>query len=343
MSDAAGRRATPAMQAEADVACFRADPAMLPRLPLGRFSDAGVRSLLVRRALLKLPLPSGALEAWATTAKIPSRGRALAGELAYWRQVKRLMSRAEWMKLTHAPVILMYHAIGAAGEPASRYILPETRFGRQTAWLRARGYRLATVRDLARTRAEGGLPEPKTVVVTLDDGYRDNGAALRRAGVPATIFVVTAARGGRNSWDRGGDLAGRELLDWDEARALVRLGVEIGGHTRTHPALTEAEPGQLADEVRGSLEDLQRELGPGPYTFAYPHGRFDDRVQDAVKAAGYAAACCSRGGANDPCVADVALRRVEIKGTDSFVSFVLMVWLGRRITPLQFLRSLLLG
>lgn len=330
-----------ARRAEADVAAFRSEGTALAHLPLGRFSDAGVRSLLVRRLLLRVPIPPALLAA------LPQlngeKAAAFIGEVAYWREARKLLSEAEWASLTHGPVILMYHALGGAGEATGRYVLPESRFRRQVAWLRARGYRLVSVRELSRARAEGKPGPPRTVALTFDDGYRDNGAALAHARVPATVFVVTGSLGRSNRWDAGGRLVGRSLLNWDDARRLAASGVEIGAHTRTHPALPDLTPDRLDAEVRGSLEDLHRELGPGSYTFAYPHGRFDARTQAAVSAAGFAAACCSRGGVNDPCVPSLELRRVEIKGTDSFASFVLMVWLGRRITPLQFLRSLLLG
>ena len=331
-------------QAEADIAAYRRDASVIATLPLGRFSDAGVRSLLLRRLLLRLPLPLTWLNA---ITRLRGKRRAsnasdFGAELAYWRRAKQRLQRAEWEALAHGPVVLMYHAVAVPGERASRYVIPGPRFKRQMAWLRKRRYRFMRLRDLARARFEG-LPAPHSVIVTFDDGYCDNGPALSLAGIPATIFAVTNAMGATNCWDAEGHLVGRPLLGWEEARRLARTGVEVGAHTRTHPVLPRVSPERLRDEVRGSLEDLERELGPGEYTFAYPQGRFDERTQEAVAVAGFTAACCSRGGVNDPNIPPFELRRVEIKGTDSFLSFVLMVWLGRRITPLQFLRSLLVG
>jgi peptidoglycan/xylan/chitin deacetylase (PgdA/CDA1 family) len=334
-----------AARAEADIAIYRKERSALARLPLGGFSEAGMRSLLLRHILLKVPLPLTPL-IWLArmgSEKTASKLDAVEEEAAYWRHVKARLNPLEWASLTHGPVVLMYHAIGMRREPTSRYVVPEPRFRRQMAWLRARGYRFISLRDLAKARARGQLPPPRSVILTFDDGYRDNEPVLRHARTPATIFVVTGAMGATNCWDAGGQLAGRALLTWEEARTLSRAGIEVGAHTRTHPALTEVCSDQLEQEVRGSMEDLQRELGPAPYTFAYPHGRFNAQSQGVVAAAGFIAACCSRGGVNDPYVSDFELRRVEVKGTDSFWDFVLMVWLGRRITPLQFLRSLVVG
>lgn len=337
-----GSTIDPGAAAAADVAAYRRDPANLAALPLGRFSEAGVRSLLLRRLLLRLPLPVLILFGRAVKWAGPKAAGWLA-EVQYWRTAKARLGREEWRRLTHGPVILMYHSIGPAGSRASRYVMPTATFQRQMGWLRARGYRFTTVRELAEARNERRLPPAGSVAVTFDDGYRDNLAALARTPIPATVFVVTGSIGDRNCWDAGGELRSRPLLTWEEARALTAAGVEIGAHTRSHPALPDVAPKRLAEEVAGSLADLQRELGPAARTFAYPHGRFDDAVQAAVAGAGFSAAACSRGGINDPAVTRWALRRVEVKGTDSFASFVLMVWLGRRITPLQLLRSLVLG
>jgi peptidoglycan/xylan/chitin deacetylase (PgdA/CDA1 family) len=242
----------------------------------------------------------------------------------------------------------MYHAIGGPGEQASRYILPRAQFERQLAWLRARHYKMLSLRQILDSR-HAGIPAPRAVALTFDDGYEDNASALLGSGAPATIFVVTGAAGATNAWDATGPLRGRKLLGWEELRRARAAGAEIGGHSRTHPILPELPPADLQEELNGSLADLRRELGPGFYTFAYPHGRFDEETKRALDAARagdetrYAAAVCSRGGVNDPWVPLDELRRVEIKGTDGFLSFILMVSLGRRITPGQLLRSFFFG
>ncbi len=328
--------------AEHDVAAYREAAPDLPHLPLAHFSDAGVRSLLFRRLLLRAPLVVRLLQWLACRANLGHRLAGFVRDLTYWDRVRRLVSRDEWGSLVQGPVILMYHAIGQPGERASRYVLPGRTFRRQVGWLKARGYHLMSLQAMVRARRARRAP-PHTVVISFDDGYQDNALALLTQRVPATVFVVTAAMGDVNRWDDGGALKGRTLLSWDVARSLLQCGVEIGGHSRSHPRLPEVSHERLTEEVAGALADLQAELGPGAYTFAYPHGRFDLATQAAVQGAGYIAAACSRGGVNDPRVSDFELCRVEVKGTDSFVSFVLMTWLGRRITLWQFMRSLLFG
>ncbi len=67
---------------------------------------------------------------------------------------------------------------------------------------------------------------------------------------------------------------------------------------------------------------------------AYPHGRENAAVRTAVARAGYLAACGSTAGLNDPAVSPYALRRSEIRGSDSMIGFALLPWLGRaRLLP----------
>jgi peptidoglycan/xylan/chitin deacetylase (PgdA/CDA1 family) len=72
-----------------------------------------------------------------------------------------------------------------------------------------------------------------------------------------------------------------------QVNALARAGFEIGFHTRDHrplPELTHDELVRALDEGRAALEAA---AGRPLTTIAYPHGRADERVAAAARAAGY--------------------------------------------------------
>ena len=122
----------------ADVEAYRRCPACLPGLRLATWSDTNLRGRLLRRGLLWLRVPPGLLGLLASLlnrSRMGPEARAFVIGYAYWRGVRRSVDRDTWARLTHAPVILMYHALSRNGA-SSRHILPQRRFARQMAWLR---------------------------------------------------------------------------------------------------------------------------------------------------------------------------------------------------------------
>ena len=120
--------------------------------------------------------------------------------------------------------VLMYHWVNPdLGDRLRLYGVTPGAFGRQIRRLRAAGYRSAGFPELLRHVAGGTPLPPKSIVLTLDDGYCDNleyaAPILEEAGFTATIFLVTDRAGGVNEWDLKHGDPPRPLLDWAAARA----------------------------------------------------------------------------------------------------------------------------
>jgi peptidoglycan/xylan/chitin deacetylase (PgdA/CDA1 family) len=258
--------------------------------------------------------------------------RSASERYAYWRGVANTADRDTWKRLTCCTAILMYHAFGAEGERASRLVVPVRRLRRQLWCLRALGRRVLTLGEYAALRARGELPPPRAVVITIDDGYLDNRLvafpALRAAGSAATVFVVTGSIGATNSWDRGGELAGRPLLDADGLRELALSGIEIGNHTRTHPHLPELPVAHVEDELTGAQDDLRRLGLAGAPVLAYPHGLSSAVVEQAAERTGFAAACGVTAGLNCSRTPLFALRRTIVDGRHGLARFALSLVSG---------------
>jgi peptidoglycan/xylan/chitin deacetylase (PgdA/CDA1 family) len=244
-----------------------------------------------------------------------------------------------WRRLTSGVVILAYHAFGQDGDQPTKFVVQRRAFVRQLAWLRGRGFHPLSLEELLAIRRENRLPPARSVVVTIDDGYKDAVTIaqpiLRRFGMPATVFAVTGRVGGVVDWTADDRLVGRALADWDDLRYLVAEGTPIEAHSRTHANLTTLSAASLDDEVAGSRDDIERELGRPASVFAYPGGRFDESVVAAVERAGFEAALTTMPRLNGPFERDLGLRRLEVYGTDSLLMFALAVrlgdasWLGR--------------
>lgn len=91
------------------------------------------------------------------------------------------------------------------------------------------------------------------------------------------LFVMGNYVGGNNQFDTGQPYA--DYCDWNEIMQMVtNMGCKLGWHSWSHADLTTLPDWQLAKEVTPPFKMDY---------FAYPYGKFDDRVIEAVKNAGY--------------------------------------------------------
>lgn len=321
----------------ASLKLFMEHPEFLASMPLGCFNEGGLRGILLRRVFLALKLPSISLAGWVSYSSNPAqmdeRNR-FASAYAYWRGAQQAAAgRDQWERLVSSPLILMYHAVGSGAEPADTYIIPQPRFSRQMAWIKRLGYPVISLEEFLSARLQNQLPPPGAIIITFDDGYRDNlehaCTVLKKYSFPCTIFVVSGSIGDASRWDPGSRLYGRPLLSWQDLRRLQDGQVTIGSHSRSHPDLTVIHRNQLEEELSASRQDLEAGLQKPVGLFAYPNGRKNPVVQQAVEQAGYAAACSSEPGANDAIVPLHSLRRIEVRGTDTMVDFLLALWLRK--------------
>jgi peptidoglycan/xylan/chitin deacetylase (PgdA/CDA1 family) len=188
------------------------------------------------------------------------------------------------------PPVLMYHSVTPDRGDRSPWAVHVARFDQQMGWLRRRGFRGASMRELLGSPPDG--PGPRLVGLTFDDGYADFASCalpvLQRHGFSATAFVVAGRLGGENSW--AGE-AGKALLTADQVRLMAEAGVEIGSHGWRHQSLPSVTDADLAEEVvrsRGALQQASGQEVPG---FCYPFGHHDGRVLASARAAGYDYVC----------------------------------------------------
>jgi len=81
----------------------------------------------------------------------------------------------------------------------------------------------------------------------------------------------------------------------DELNRLAAVeGIEIGGHTVTHPRLAPLPPARRLAEMRDSRLQLQAMTGRDVRSLAYPYGSESADTAQLAAEAGYAAACTTR-------------------------------------------------
>lgn len=183
------------------------------------------------------------------------------------------------------PITLAYHGVNhvEAGEDPSKLVVTPDRLHDQLGWLRRRGYRFETARELAAR----GSQAPSTAVITFDDGWADaltTAQLLSDWGAAATFYVCPGWWGGQHPDVTGP--AGR-LLTRAETQQLAAAGADVGSHSMSHPDLTKLADGDLKQELTASKHAIEDAIGIECTTFAYPFGLHDGRVRGAVESAGY--------------------------------------------------------
>ena len=88
----------------------------------------------------------------------------------------------------------------------------------------------------------------------------------------ATQRQVVRALADRYEVDMAADCR-RLIMDWDEIRIMAADPlVTVGVHTKAHYAVAKLSPARALEEMSGSADRIERELGSRPVHFCYPYG-----------------------------------------------------------------------
>jgi peptidoglycan/xylan/chitin deacetylase (PgdA/CDA1 family) len=205
--------------------------------------------------------------------------------------------------------ILMYHVVGTApaGAPYPSLYVRRSDFAGQLAWLRAHGYLAVSLLRVYDYWSHGYALPQRPVVLTFDDGYRQDFTSVR---------PLLAHR----HWPAVLNLAVRNLLEGKlttpQIRLMIRQGWEVDAHTINHLDLTTLGSAELRHEVAGSRAWIRRRFHVPVDFFCYPSGRYNSRVLAAVRAAGFLGATIEGSAAASPRDGLLTLPRIRVDGSD---------------------------
>jgi len=174
---------------------------------------------------------------------------------------------------------------------------------------------------------ESKIAGARQVVITFDDGYRDNllnaAPVLHALGLPATVFIVAGRVGGKLDHDHADD-AGNALMTWQDIEQWIALGLDVGCHSMTHRRLSRLPEDEQRTEIIDSLQLLGERTGRQIGAFAYPFGSaydYDVTSVRLVREAGFACGLSNRYGVNGRQCDRWAMRRIWIDSTDDLRTF----------------------
>jgi len=190
--------------------------------------------------------------------------------------------------------ILMYHSIESMpkGTIMRSLHVPPHRFKFQMWMLKLLGYQALSLKKLKPYL--DGKKQGKVVGITFDDGYQNNlinaAPILLKYDFSATCYIVSENLGLSNTWDLDKGITQRPLMTIDEINEWLNLGMDIGGHTKTHADLTKISIETAQKEINDCRVDLEKIFKTSITDFCYPFGRFNELISNLVIDSGYLSA-----------------------------------------------------
>lgn len=217
--------------------------------------------------------------------------------------------------------VLCYHRFAADGQP-DKLEVTAAQFEEQIIFLKRNGYTVVSLSDFsAFLQGKRQLPR-KSVVITIDDGYRSIYSVaypiIQRQHIPVTAFIYPDF------------LGSGAALTWAQIREMKSSGlVDFQSHSKSHTKLSTrgksespaAYATRLANEIEGSKALIAKQLGYPIDFIAYPYGGADLNIVDRTRAAGYRAAATVVRGPNPAYASTFLLRRDMVFGSDSLTMF----------------------
>lgn len=165
--------------------------------------------------------------------------------------------------------VLVYHKISSTKKP-DFLTVSTSRMREHLEYITKKGYNTIFISDMIDNIEKGTPLPPKPLMITLDDGFRDNYTdlypLLKEFNCKANIFIVA---GFVQTPDNLGPRAEGEFMLVEEAKTICNDNVQYGLHTMYHQSYHKMTLEEIDEDMRISKQRLD-DLGiPYQPCFAY--------------------------------------------------------------------------
>ncbi|WP_253205657.1 polysaccharide deacetylase family protein [Clostridium estertheticum] len=208
--------------------------------------------------------------------------------------------------------ILMYHSISYEKENILR--VPKEKFRNQMKYLKDNNYTTLTLDELYNYMKTGKDLPSKPIVITFDDGYKDNYTnaypILKEFKLKATIFVIT------NTIDHE-----KDYLTSAEIKLMDSNNIRVESHTSSHEHLDQISYVDNVNTMKTSKIKLEKILNKKIDYIAYPYGGYTLNTIKAAKQSGYKLAFSTEFGLIDKNDNIYSLGRIFVNSNFSLEEF----------------------
>jgi peptidoglycan/xylan/chitin deacetylase (PgdA/CDA1 family) len=218
--------------------------------------------------------------------------------------------------------ILTYHKISDQKEFGLTTVSPDI-FKVQLETLKNHKYCLKTFKEID----ENNVRAESAVMLTFDDGYESvylhAFPLMQKFNFKGVVFIITDYIGKKNEWESYPILRKFSHLSKEQIIELHQAGFEIGSHGRRHLFLNNKPDKILKTEIEDSKKLIEDLTGSAVRSFCYPFGRYNQRVAEFVKSAGYKYAVGSAYMIRRPVKDPWQMKRRTIYSLDGMRSFLI--------------------
>ncbi|MFZ5754981.1 MAG: polysaccharide deacetylase family protein [Bacillota bacterium] len=258
--------------------------------------------------------------------------------------------------------VLIYHHFAPPGLNIhyNNAVLTPEQFETQMRYLVENHYNVISLRDLAEAMEKGQALPPKTLVITMDDGYESNYVyvfpILKKYNIKATINLIVSYIKEEHPVPFNPEIT--TYLTWKQIEEMKASGlIDFQSHTFNQhyygpvdekyrimkPALTtplykpeenrretkeEYRERVLAD-LKKAKDLLEERLGTEVFALAYPYGAYNHEVQALARKAGYKMQLSVKNGLNRYGDTLTAIKRVNISPGDDLNGFKYRIAKGK--------------
>jgi len=233
------------------------------------------------------------------------------------------------------PVLMYHHVLPGNGDWLT---VTPAQLENHLQFLKQEGYQTMTFSMLMKFHSQKLPLPPRTVILTFDDAYvnfREHALPLlKKYGFTATVFVPVALIGKTNDWDKGHE----PIMTAEELKHLTQTdGIEAGLHSFMHQNYGEMTPEEVRTDLVKCYEMLGYQNIPFSKVLAYPYGGYPkkdpvlkEKMFSVFRESGLDFALRIGNDVNRwPLPNPFEIKRIDIRGTDSFFIFKTKVRKGR--------------
>lgn len=233
--------------------------------------------------------------------------------------------------------ILMYHKVSPGF--ADGLTVPAKSLETQFEYLRNKNYTPLSFSELKQLHESGKSLPSKPVIITFDDAYADFAELalplLKKFNFTATVFIPVGYMGKTNVWDQGSDA----IMSAEQIKNIaLNENIEFGLHSFLHRNYAGLNPEDMQEDLDNCSGTLNYYKIPFVNVLAYPYGGYpkkdkllNQQMKQLFLKQGLSFALRIGNRINSwPLKDPYELRRIDIKGTDNYLTFKIKLRKGRK-------------